>query len=288
MQFAVFTASLPEYNPEEAVALLAEVGYDGVEWRVTDQAPSPDGRPGFWAGNRCTLPLSSFVEDAPRVRDLTERAGLAMPNVGAYFLCDDLDGVEQGMRGSALLGAPCMRVRLPHYEGSESYVKLRDRALENFRAVESLAWRHGVRALVETHQGTLAPSASAAARFLERFDPRYVGAIHDAGNMVVEGYEQYRLGLETLGPYLAHVHLKNCRWRVVGTRPDGSEEWRAEWAPLTQGVVDVAALFRALRNVGYDGWISFEDFSTEQPLRRRIRDNLAYVKQVAARQEALA
>ena len=44
----------------------------------------------------------------------------------------------------------------------------------------------------------------------------------------------------------------------------------------------MAALFRALRAVGYDGWVSFEDFSTEQPLRQRIRDNLAYIKQVAA------
>ena len=44
----------------------------------------------------------------------------------------------------------------------------------------------------------------------------------------------------------------------------------------------MAALFRGLRAVGYDGWVSFEDFSTEQPLRQRIRDNLAYIKQVAA------
>jgi sugar phosphate isomerase/epimerase len=205
-----------------------------------------------------------------------------MPNVGTYAVCDDLPGVERGMRGAALLGAPALRVRVPRFDGRESFVRLRDRALEQFRGVEALAQRHGVRALVETHQGTIVPSASAAASFLqlERFDPRWVGAIHDAGNMVVEGYEHYRLGLEALGPYLAHVHLKNCRWRVVGTRADGSQEWRAEWAPLTAGVVDVAALFEALGAVGYDGWISFEDFSTEQPLEERVRGNLAYVKGV--------
>ena len=43
----------------------------------------------------------------------------------------------------------------------------------------------------------------------------------------------------------------------------------------------MAALFRALRDIGYDGWVFFEDFSTEQPLRGRNRDNLAYVRQVA-------
>ena len=282
MRFAVFTVGLPEFTPEEAVAELREIGYDGVEWRVTDQQPSADGQPGFWAGNHCTLPLASFVEDAPRIRTLTEEAGLAMPVVGAYATCQDLPAVERVMQGAAALGASAVRVNVPKYDGSAPYLRLRDRALSEYREVAELAKQYGVRALVEIHHGNLTPSASAAAAFLGNFDPRYVGATHDAGNMVHEGYEQYRLGLEVLGPYLAHVHLKNARWEAVGTRPDGSTEWRASWAPITKGVVDMAALFRALRAVGYDGWVSFEDFSTEQPLRQRIRDNLAYIKQVAA------
>jgi sugar phosphate isomerase/epimerase len=116
---------------------------------------------------------------------------------------------------------------------------------------------------------------------LRGFDPRDVGTIHDAGNMVYEGFEQYRLGLEVLGPYLAHVHLKNARWRQVGRRDDGGAEWQAEAAPLPEGIVDLAALFRALRQVGYDGWISFEDFSTDLPLADRLRTNLAYVRRIA-------
>jgi sugar phosphate isomerase/epimerase len=225
--------------------------------------------------------LASFVEDAPRIRELTERAGLAMPSVGTYATCEDLPAVELAMQGTARLGAPQLRVNVPKYDGSTSYLKLRDRSAAQYREVAEMAKRYGVRALIEIHHGSLTPSASAAASFLGHFDPRYVGAIHDAGNMVHEGYEQYRLGLEVLGPYLAHVHLKNAAWQRVGTRPDGSAEWRAAWAPIAGGIVDMAELFRALRSVGYDGWVSFEDFSTEQPLRERIGDNLAYVKQVA-------
>jgi sugar phosphate isomerase/epimerase len=288
MRFAIFAASLPELTPAEAVAELRELGYDGIEWRVIDQAPSRDGRPGFWAGNRCTWPAASFVEDAPRIRALTEGAGLAMPNVGAYATCQDPAGVERAMRGAALLGAPQVRVNVPKYDGSPGYLKLRDRSLAEYREVAELARRHGVRALVELHHGSLLPSASAAAAFLQNFDPRYVGAIHDAGNMVHEGHEQYRMSLEVLGPYLAHVHLKNARWEQVGTRPDGSAEWRAGWTSLWKGVVDVAGLLRSLVDVGYDGWIAFEDFSTEQPIRERLRDNLAYVKRLLGEIEATA
>ena len=107
--------------------------------------------------------------------------------------------------------------------------------------------------------------------------------IHDAGNMVFEGFEAYRMGLEVLGPYLAHVHLKNARWTETGARDDGSSGWAAGFAPLTAGSVDVPALFGALASVGYDGWVSFEDFSTTRPLLDRTRENLEYVSAVLAR-----
>ena len=34
MKYGVFSVSMPEYDIAETVALLKEVGYDGVEWRV--------------------------------------------------------------------------------------------------------------------------------------------------------------------------------------------------------------------------------------------------------------
>jgi sugar phosphate isomerase/epimerase len=79
---------------------------------------------------------------------------------------------------------------------------------------------------------------------------------------------------------LAHVHLKSAQWAPTRTRRDGSTEWRPSFAPLRTGAVDVRALFTALRTVGYDGWVSFEDFSTEAPLDERTPDNLAYARDV--------
>lgn len=280
MRFAVFTVSLPEFTPEQALTELRSAGYDGVEWRVVDQQPA--NPPGFWAGNHCTWPLSGFVEAAPRIRAMTEAAGLAMPNVGTYATCGELDAVERAMAGTAALGAPQLRVNVLRYDGSESYMRVWDRSIAQYREVAAMARRYGVRALIEIHHGSLIPSASAAAAFLRGFDPRDVGTIHDAGNMVYEGFENYRMGLEVLGPYLGHVHLKNAEWQFIGKRDDGSTEWRATWATIPGGVVDMRALFRALRAIGYDGWVSFEDFSSTQPLRERIRSNLEYIKKVAA------
>lgn len=287
MRYAVFTVSLPDYTPEEGLHLLREAGYDGVEWRVTDQ-PSASGTPGFWVGNRCTWPLVSFVEDAPRIRALTEQYGLGMPSVGSYVRCDNPAQAEHVLKGVAALGAPQVRIDVTRFDTNASYTQQFERAQAQYRVIEQMAKQYGVRSLIEIHHGSLTTSASAAARFLAPFDPQHVGAIHDAGNMVHEGYEAYRLGLEVLGPYLAHVHLKNAQWRPVGQRADGSTEWKSDWATIPGGIVDMAALFRALRQVGYDGWVSFEDFSTVQPVAERTRDNLTYIKGVAERVAAEA
>ena len=276
MKYAIFTVSLPDWEPAQALESLKQAGYDGIEWRVTDQQPA--NPPGFWAGNRCTWPLKSFAQDAPRIQALCAQHGMATPSVGTYVSCADLAAVEVAMRGAALLGAPQLRVGVPTYNGTEPYLPLRERARRQYESVAELAGQYGVRALIEIHMGNITPSASAAATFLQGLDPQRVGVIHDAGNMVYEGYEQYRIGLEVLGPYLAHVHVKNAAWRIVGQRADGSNEWRAEFATLRGGSVDLRALLRALHNVGYDSWLSFEDFSSERPLGERVVDNLGYIR----------
>jgi sugar phosphate isomerase/epimerase len=186
--------------------------------------------------------------------------------------------VEHAMKGAQAMGVSSLRVRAPNYDGSVPYLKLMDKTVSEYRDVEAMAKQHGVRALIEMHMNNVVPSASACETLVRHFDPRHIGIIHDAGNMVYEGYENYRLGLEVLGPYLAHVHLKNAQWTQAGARPDGSIEWKAGFAAIQKGVVDMRRLLDAVRTVGYEGWVSFEDFSTEVPLKQRIRDNISYIK----------
>src|SRR3954468_21842615 len=101
MRFAVFSVSLPEWTPEEAVRNLAELGYDGVEWRIADDPPR--ATPGVLQGNRCPFRLSSFVDDAPRIRALTDAASLTIPTIASYVQAADLENVERVLRGTAAL-----------------------------------------------------------------------------------------------------------------------------------------------------------------------------------------
>ena len=108
MKFSVFTASTPEWTPEEAVQHLADQGWDGIEWRITDQADAAD--PGFWAGNRATVPLTGMEEHLDRIAAITSGAGLQFSGIGGYARCDNHADVDRMLAATARLGAGKVRV----------------------------------------------------------------------------------------------------------------------------------------------------------------------------------
>lgn len=276
-RISAFTVMLPDLTPEEAAAELGAAGYDGVEWRVAVVPEAlRDHPPSFWGNNRCTL--APTAADGRRARDLAAAHDLAIPNVGAYPAAGDLDAFEAAVRFAEACGSPRVRL-LPFPIGTGTYAEAFDATRRHLDAVEDLARRAGIRALVEIHHQTITPSASLARRLVDGFDPEFVGVIHDAGNMAFEGFEDYRIGLELLGPYLAHVHVKNTKFGP----PDASGTARPWFSPFDDGVVDFDALFGALHAAGYDGWVSVEDFGYTGTSRDAVRDDLSFVRAGLAR-----
>lgn len=285
MKFSVFTASTPDWTPEQAATTLAEQGWDGIEWRIVDDRTT-DSSSGFWAGNRSTWQFTGIQDRVGEIARITDAAGLEYSGIGGYRPASDHDGVETMLRVTSELGARQVRVTMPNYRAERdrtgaTYPELFDRTRADLEWVVGRATDLGVKALVELHHMTITPSASAALRLVDGLDPAHVGVIHDLGNLVIEGHEDHLAAFELLGPYLAHAHVKNARWVDTGdTRSDGSRVWAHEWAPLRTGQASVSEYLDALRQVGYDGWVTVEDFSTDLPLGTRTADNLAYLRSV--------
>ena len=279
---SVFTVMLPELTPEEAAPALQRHGYAGVEWRVVDdpRAAAAAGRPDFWGANKCTLPLSE--EGAHRAKAVADSAGLAIPGLGTYINVGDLELTGRAMRFAQICGARNIRVnpgRWPDPDGL-SYADSFARASRFLGGCQALARQFNVRAVVEMHHRTITCSAALAHRLVSPFDPDFIGVLHDAGNCVHEGYENYDLGLQLLGPFLAHVHIKNGRHFP----PDeGAGLWRAHWSPLEDGAVNWDELFSALKKADYRGWLGIEDFSAARPVDQALPHNLSFLNAAIAR-----
>lgn len=279
MKYGVFSVCTPEYDIPDAVKMLKGLGYNGIELRVAGAPPEtqPEGycyENRYWTFNRCTVALDSIITVTPEIKQLCDSVGLEIISLTTYLGPWDSAGLEQVMEAARIIQCRNIRVNPPGYDGKENYRTLFQRTVAQVHCLENLAARYGVRINFEIHMGNIIPSASAAYRLVSHFDPALVGVIYDPGNMVFEGYENYQMGLELLGEYLAYVHVKNASWQQTGTGEDGITRWKTVWEPFSSGCVDLAHLCKALRAVGYDGYLSVEDFSNNQETLAKLDGNL--------------
>ena len=280
MKYSLFTVSVPEMTPEEALKKMKEFGYDGVDWRVTDIPTDPEilkEAPSYWRNNYCTIDIATIDEKAEEIRDLTAKYGLEINALATYLESSDKkEKIEKCMIAAAKMGCSRIRVNAHKYNKDLGYTNVFADAVRGFEMVQDLARKYGVKADFEMHHGTITAAASSARRLASYFDPKYIGVIYDTGNIIYEGFEEYQLALEVLGPYLDLVHIKNAKW--IKKEVDGKETWMADWAPFTDGHADFPRFFKALKKVGYDGYVSFEDFSSEETSEQKLKNNLTFIK----------
>ena len=279
MKISVLTVCMPGHSIQKVPELLSQWGYDGVEWRVTEQKES--AKPSFWVGNRATVLESEALARAKEIKKLCRGAGITIMALGTYCSCD-VKRAPYLMEAARAMGTRNIRITTPYYDGSKNYNRMFAKAQKDYAKVARLAEKFGVRSSVEMHPSTLTPSASAAVRFLEPFSPRHVGAIYDVGNQVREGFERFRAGLEMLGKYLSHVHMKNGIWKRAGKDADGATLWEPKAATLKAGQLDIGRFMDVLVRSGYNGWISMEDF-TPGSSKRRLTEALSYMKTLEKR-----
>ncbi len=251
MKLSVFTVMMGPISREEVILKLKNFGYDGVEWRV---------HPEFH------LSPESIEEDLAEARKLCESEGIEICALAPYLSVDH-PLVEKILRSAGKHNVPCVRVAVPSYTGNVPYQRLLEETQKNLQRVERMAREAKTKAVIEIHMGNIASSPSLAKKIVEDFDPQYIGVIFDPGNMIVEGLEAWKMGLEILGEHLAHIHVKNTGW----FKRNG--KWEFEFVPVDEGIADWEFIVKCLKDVGYIGWLSFEDFSS-LPLDERLERNI--------------
>ncbi|HEY4025347.1 MAG TPA: sugar phosphate isomerase/epimerase [Candidatus Dormibacteraeota bacterium] len=237
-RIAFSTLACPAWSLERAVEAAVEHGYQGLELRLIDGETIP---PDLGAGQR------------RRVRDLLAGAGLAIVTVDTSIR---LAGAHPASAAADLRGylelaaeweSPFIRVFGGERPAGAGAAEVTSGMARLLTTVAPDAERLGVGIALETHD-SLSRAADVAA-LLALVESRAVGALWDVLHTYRMG-EEPELATSLVGDRLLHVHVKD------GRRRPGEAAW--DLVPLSQGEVPVGRSLRALREVGYRGWLSVE------------------------------
>lgn len=239
----------PDLPAEELASAMEQIGYRHVEWTIGYRHAVWDKQ------SQWHIRLDDVEAEIRRFQALSRDHGLKVVGLGSQASIHDAELIPQIFEVAAALECPNVCLVTAGYNGARPYRELLDEARRALEEVEHLAEQHRVKALLEIHPGTILPSASAANRLVESFDTDCIGVLFDPGNMIHEGYENWQMGLEILGPYLAHVHVKNYGWFR-----DEAGVWKPAATALEDGIVDYRQIIAALRRAGYEGSLCLEDF----------------------------
>lgn len=240
MKFSLSTSLLPEIRDLGDIAGLASAaGYDGIEWRIHDDYH---------------LSPLQLVEQADHVRSICDVAGLAVPSLATYLAWTDHRNIEAVLRASQTLGNPIIRLAGFNFDGSRPYSAVLEEAQEQIARTVPLLRSAGITAVIETHFSTIHAGARAISTLLAPFDPQDVAVNLDAANIRLEGFEDWRITLELLGPSIRNVHARNLTWSRMG---EGKWDWR--WSALDDGLVDWFEVLGLLTKQGYSGYVANEN-----------------------------
>ncbi len=253
MKKGINTWSFPADWPlEKKLATAAAAGFTGFEVDLSEDGP---------------VTAHSTSGDLAKVRQLAADAGLCLSGLasGLYWSTNPV-GNNAAMRVKAefllrrqLECASDLEVDailvVPGVVGTDflpddspvRYDVALDRARQFIEKALPLAESLGVTIGLENVWNKFFLSPVELQGFIDSFASPRVASYFDVGNAVANGYPEH--WVQILGHRIARVHVKDYR-RKVGS-VDG-------FVDLLAGDVNWPAVMAALREVGYDGWVSAE------------------------------
>ena len=271
MNLAFSTNAFKQVSLQESLREIAACGYAGVEI----MADVPHAYPPHMDARR-----------REAVRNLLADLRLAVTNLNAFTLFAQGDThhpswIEPDAAARARrvehtvgcielardLGAPGISLEpggpLPDGMDREEAVRL---YREGLRAVLPTAEACGVDLLIEPEPGLLIERPEEFEQFVLTLPHERVGLNFDIGHFFCVGVDPAE-AVRRLADHIRHVHLED----IAPSR---------EHKHLVpgRGAVDLAGTLAALRDVGYDGWITVELYPYEAQAREVAEEAFAYLE----------
>ncbi len=264
MKLCCTSVMLPRWTLDETFDQLATAGYDAVELRCRYNPDDESAEPAFWGRHLSDVSPDNIVDKAPAIRAASERSGVRVAALAPNVQLGQDDVIRKIFAGAVAVDPDCppmVRIGAPRHDRTAPYMPQFLAARSGFADLVEIAREYGVKVLYEIHVGTVAVSCSRTLELLRDLDPQHIGAIYDVPNMLRVGLEDSRMGMEILGPYLAHCHIGNGVSVEDGIDEEtGRSKWKWQFSDVRKGVADIAQIVGDLKSVGYGGCLSLEEF----------------------------
>ncbi|MGQ9554218.1 MAG: sugar phosphate isomerase/epimerase family protein [Anaerolineae bacterium] len=241
---------------EQCLALAKDAGFQGVEL-----AYALDG----------FVTPQADAQEIGRICSLANSYGLALPTLasGIFWSVNILspdekerqqakEHIRQMLRIAHGLGATTILV-VPGFVGPflsgepivSDYEQTYQQAIRDFRELAPEAERLRVNIGIENVWNRFLVSPFEMRDFVDAIGSPYVGVYFDVGNVLRTSYPQH--WIKILGKRIRAVHFKDFKCDIGNLNG---------FVELLQGDVNYPAVMAAFTNVGYNGWVTVEQFPT--------------------------
>ncbi|NIA20459.1 MAG: TIM barrel protein [Anaerolineaceae bacterium] len=250
MKIGIQSVCTADLEVEGVISLAKELGLDGVEL-AAGYLGKFRGEP---EGPQWHISTADTLASAETAALLARQAGVEIFAFASRCEVEELEKFESLCRAAGSIGCPLVRIGCGRYDPGLGYWGSMNRSRKLLAAAIEIARKHDVRPVVELHDKTMADGVLASYELVREFSPREVGIIFDAGNARLFGYQPWPQALDILFDYISHVHAKDLAWVREG------DKVRLDFTGPGQGFVEWAELLKLLKDRGYEGYLSIEDY----------------------------
>lgn len=159
-----------------------------------------------------------------------------------------------------------------------------EQAARSLARLADLAEKRDCRFIYQVHHKTLLASPSSLYPLVKDLDPKRMGVMLDAGNQLIEGFENWLRSCRLFRDHLAAFGVKDTAFY---RNPDASPEdpakgWSFKFVPCNEGLANWREIGAALRDVHFDGPLVFMPFypdsKSPDTLLPTLRQEVAYVR----------
>lgn len=118
-----------------------------------------------------------------------------------------------------------------------------------------------------------------ARRLIRRIDHPNLGSVFCGPHWYTTGGGDIHATLQSISPYLRQANLSGARRHPHGFAGVTTVE------PLDRGELDNFAMLGALKAVGFDGWIGFENWEWGSDIYNKLKGSLRVFRDMEARIE---